>query len=319
VNEPHRIDHWDVLGRSVRFAWKHKVLWVLGFFASVSGQNLLSWVQEEQPPFLHGRLFPRLEAVAAVVVVLVLVWIGLVIVNTIARAGLIASSAEADRGGSPSFERAVVTGARALLGMLAILLIGAVLGVAGTLVCVVPVVLPLAAGVPGVVIAVLVGAILLLPYLAFLFGLTFTVTFAERALVADRLSILDALAAGWRLARSRYLTALVAWLVALLAGIVYGVGLVLALVVLGLPLVFVWFANKALALALGIPLLLVVVLPATGAYGTFAYAFWTLQYLRLRGPGAEGGGVRGEAGPAAPPGVTETPSGSREDLLAGSI
>jgi len=319
VNEPHRIDHWDALGRSVRFAWKHKVLWILGFFASVSGQNLLSWVQEEEPPFLHGRLFPRLEVVAAVVAVLVLVWIGLVVLNTIARAGLIASSAEADRGGSPAFERAIGTGIRAFLGMFALLIVGAVLGVAGTLVCAVPVVLPLAAGAPGIVIAVLIGAILFLPYLAFVFALTFTITFAERALVVDRMSILDSLAAGWRLARARYLTALVAWLVALLAGIVYGVGLVLALVVLAVPLVFVWFANKALALILGIPLLVIVVFPATGAYGTFIYAFWTLQYLRLRGPEAAADGARGGAGPAAPPGGAETPSGPREDLLAGSI
>jgi hypothetical protein len=319
VNGSHSIDHWDVLGRSVRFAWKHKALWVLGFFASVSGQNLLSWVQEEEPPFLHGRLFPRLEIVAAVVAVLVLIWIGLVVVNTIARAGLIASSAEADRGGKPSFERSVVTGLRAFLGMFVLLLVGAVLGVAGTLVCAVPVVLPLAAGAPGIVIAVLIGIVLLLPYLAFLFGLTFTITFAERALAADRLTILESLAVGWRLTRARYLTALVAWLVALLAGIAYGLGLMLALIVLALPLVFVWFANKALALVLGIPLLVIVVLPATGAYGTFIYAYWTLQYLRLRGPDAATGAAGRDAGPAAPPGGTETPSGPREDLLAGSI
>lgn len=319
MNGPLRIDHWNNVSRSLHFAWKHKVLWVLGFFASVSGENVLSWAQDRGSS-LRDYLVPRLDVLAVAVVGLVLVWIGLLVVNTICRAALIAASSNADQGLGATFEGSLSMALRAFFGMLALFAIAVVVFLAGTLACVVPVVLPLGAGVPGIVIAVVIGAVLFVPYLAFLFGLAFAVTFAERALVTERVTIVEALGIGWRLTRAHYWTALVAWLVAFLTGLVYVCGLVAALLIVAAPFIFIGLVHRTLAFMLGIPIAVMLVLVATGAYGTYRFAFWTLLYRGLRGPAGGAVGVtRGPTGPTGAPRDGDRPTESREDLLAGSI
>jgi len=317
VNGPLRIDHWDIVSRSVGFAWKHKALWVLGFFASVSGQNVLSWVEQGRPS-LRTDILPNFGALSALVAVLVFVWIALLVANLIARAGLVAASSAADAGERPTLEGAGASGVRSFLGMLALLALGVAAFLVGTLVCVVPVALPLAGGVPGVVIAVVIGAVLVLPYLAFVFALTFTVTFAERALVVERAPILAALGVGWRVTRQHFWTALVAWLVATLTTIVWGLGLFVAVLVLAIPLVILGSAHVTVALVLGVAVAVAVGITAAGAFGTYRFAFWTLLFRRLRGARADGAA----AGPPDDAGGSQgrdRPVEPREDLLAGSI
>lgn len=319
MNGPLRIDHWNIVSRSLRFALRHKVLWILGFFASVSGENVLRWTQDRGAP-LHDYLLPRLDVFAVAVAGLVLLWIGLLVVNTICRAALIAASSSADLGLSAALEGSLRAGAGAFAGMLALLAIAVVVFLAGTLACIVPVVLPLGAGVPGIVIAVVIGAVLFVPYIAFLFGLAFTITFAERALVTERVSIVEALGVGWRLTRTHFWTALVAWLVALVAGFVYVVGLVTALLFAAAPFILIGLVHRTLALVLGIPVAVVLVFVATGAFGAYRFAFWTLLYRGLRGPTADPAGTSlGPGGPTGAPRDGDRPAESREDLLAGSI
>jgi hypothetical protein len=319
VNGHLRIDHWNIASRSLRFAWEHKVLWVLGFFASVSGENVLSWAQDSESSF-RGVLLPRLDVFAIAVAGLVLLWIGLMVVNVLCRAAVIAASSNADRGLGASFEGSLSAGLRAFVGMLALLAIAVVVFLAGSLVCIVPVALPLSAGVPGIVIAVVIGAILFVPYIAFLFCLVFTITFAERALVADRVTIVEALGVGWRMTRAHFWTALVAWLVALLSGFVYAVGLITALLIVAAPFILIGLVHRTLAFVLGIPIAVVLVLVATGAFGTYRFAFWTLLYRGLRGPSADrAAGSDLPAGSTGAPRDGDPPADSREDLLAGSI
>jgi hypothetical protein len=310
VNGSPGIDHWGIVARSLRIAWRHKLLWAFGFFVSMSGGNVVTWVREGSPS-VREYLVPRLEALAAVVAGLVVLWLALFVMNLLSRGALIRATGDSDRGLPVSFETAWVAGVRAFLGMLVLALVMMVLFLAGTVVCVLPVVLPLAAGAAGIAIAVVVGAVLLAPYLAFLFALAFTITFAERALVLDDASVADALRIGWRTARERFWTALVAWLVTLLVSIVYGIALVLALLIVAVPFILVWLANHTAGLVLGIPVGVVLVVIATGALGTYQYAFWTLVYQALRGS------PNGRADAASTPGTGR--DRSPEDLLAGSI
>jgi hypothetical protein len=319
VNGPLRIDHWNIVSRSLRFAWKHKILWILGFFASVSGENVLSWAQDRGSSF-HDYLLPRLDVLAVAVVGLVLLWIGLLVVNTLCRAALIAASSNADQGVEAAFESSLSAGLRAFVGMLALLAIAVVAFLAATLACIVPVVLPLAGGVPGIVIAVVIGAVLFVPYLAFLFGLVFTITFAERALVIEHLPIPAALGVGWRMMRTHFWAALVGWLVAFLTGIAYVFGLIAALLVAAAPFILIGLVHRTLGFVLGIPVAVILVLAATGAFGTYRFAFWTLLYRGLRGAAAgPRGGTHGPAGPTGEPRDGDRPAEPREDLLAGSI
>jgi hypothetical protein len=278
---PVRIDYWDILQRSIRIAWENKILWVFGFFASATSGNLMSWVDEGRP-FIREFFESRPEVIILAIAGIVFLWLVLFVMSLISTGALVGSVKDLREGQRATFERAWNHGLKAFFGILALALIAVVAFLAVTLVCVVAVVLPLVAGVPGIVISVLIGAILLVPYLAFLFLLAFTITYAERAYVIEGEGILEALQAGWELTRAQFWKSMVVWLMMLLASLVFGLTVVLALLVLAVPFIIIGIANVTAALIFGIPIGLAFLIVVTGAFGTFVYSVWTLAYYDLK-------------------------------------
>jgi len=276
-----RIDYWEIVVRSLRLIWKRRFLWFFGFFASVSGGQAISWT-DEGGPRIREFFLAHVEILVLVIVAVVVVWLALFIMNLISKGALIRSVGRAEREESISFETAWGDGLSTFWRLLGILVIGVALFLAGSIVVAVPIVLPLAAGAPGIAIAVLIGAILLLPYLAFLFALTFTVIYAEREVGVGDAGVTEALRIGWHLTRRFFVKSLGVWLVMFLSGMVFVLGLVITLLAVAIPFFLIGMANVAVALALGIPVGIVIVAVASGAYGAYAYSVWTLAYLGLR-------------------------------------
>ncbi len=304
------IDYWGVVQRSLGIVWKHKFLWFFGFFATVSGGNVLSWV-DERGEVVRDYMMERVEVLAVLIVFVVLVWLVLFVMNLISKGALIAGASDAGQGGTrPTFEASWTRGLRAFLGMLTLLVMGLVAFLAMSLVCALVVVIPLAAGAPGIVVAIVIGAVLLVPYLGFLFLLAFTITYAERALVVDRAGILDALARGWELTRAHFWESMIVWLMVFLSGLVYFIGLIVVLLVAAVPFVLIGLASLTAGLVLGIPVGIAILALATGAFGTYSHAVWTLTYEDLRALGGdEAPTPSGAAAPPAvvPPGQSPTP------------
>ncbi len=300
-----RLDCWDIVQRSLRTVWKYKFLWIFGFFVSIGGGGA-SNIAEEAGPAVRDFFMEHVEILVLVIVGLVILWLVLFVVNLISKAALIGATADADRGRDITLRGAWNEGLRAFWRMLGLLVIGVIAFLFVSVVCAIPIVLPLAAGAPGITIAVLIGAILLLPYLAFLFLLAFTITYAEREVVIERAGLGDALRTGWELTKQFFWMSLMVWLVMLLSGIIFAVGLVLVLLVLAVPFVLIGLVNLVAGLALGIPVGIVVVAVATGARGTYGYSVWTLAYMELKkGLPPAPTGVPGVSEPPAVPGVSD--------------
>jgi N-acetylmuramic acid 6-phosphate etherase len=300
-----RIDYWAVVFRSLRIVWDRKFLWFFGFFASVNGGTVLNWTAEGRP-WLRDYVTARLDLMVVVVAGGVVVWLALFLMNLVSRGALIAGASVADRGADAAFGQTWSAGLSVFPRMLALVVVALLAFLAVSAICAAPIVLSLGGGVPGIVIALVIAAVLAVPYLACVFLLAFTITYAERAVVLENARVLDALGAGWGLARDFFWTSMVVWLIMLLSSFVFTVGLVVALLVLAVPFILIGLVNLTTALLLGIPAGLLFLCPVVGAFGAYQYVVWTLVYRGLTSGRGAVGGVRGEGPPA--PEVTPPPA-----------
>lgn len=308
-----RIDYWDIVSRSVRTAWRYKFLWFFGFFASSGGGNFGNWGDEGgewvRDFFLRNPMLLVLIVMGAVLLGLILF-----IMNIICTGGLIRSTSAADRGHLISFSQTWKAGLSTFWRILGVTILAILTMLVITALCGVPIVLSLLGGAPGIVIAVLIGAILFLPYIAFLFLLAFTVIYAEREIVLQDVGVFDALKAGWELTKQHFWKSMMVWLVMLLSGLIFVLGLIIALLVLAIPFVVIGIANLFAGLVLGIPVGIAFIIVASGAVTTYSYSVWTLAYETLKGgeTGPVGGGNVAVSPTAGSWGAGEDSSGAGE-------
>lgn len=283
-------DAWNLAAGALRITWRHKSLWIYGFLASLSGRTALSFV-DEWGPASRSYLESRPAVLALVVFLVVLAWLLFFSLGLISRGALIGGAGAGSRGLAVTAGGAWRAGLRAFPRLLGLVALAVVAFVTVSAVLAIPLVLPLAAGAAGLAIAVVIGAILFFPYLAFLFGLTFTVTYAERAVVIEDAGVLEAVAAGWNTVRANVGRSFVVWLVMLVSTLAYLFSLVAVLAALAVPFLLLGLMSLPASVVLGVPVGLAVVAVATGAFGCYSYALWTLAYTELRAlPGLRGGG-----------------------------
>jgi hypothetical protein len=276
-------DYWAAVSAAFQVVGRYRFLWFYGFFAASGGGGSGggNW-SEDAGPWVRDFFMQRIELLVLIILGIILLALILIVMSVISRGALIGSAAEAASGGRPTFRGAWKTGLRYALPIFGLAILSFIVVLLVTVVCIIPVVLPLAAGSAGIAIAIVIAVILFLPYLAFLIAVTLTVTYAERAIVVDGMQFIDAIGEGWRLLRSRMGESFVYWLIGLLAGIVFTVGIIFILVVVATPLVVLGTQNLVAALAIGIPLAFVIMAFANGIFGTYIYSYWTFAYLALR-------------------------------------
>lgn len=294
------IDYWSLVSRSLRIVWKHKFLWFFGFFASAGGGGGLNWV-EDAGPRLHEFFLANPGILVLVVVGAVIVWFAFFIMNLISTGALVACTHRASEGQHVTFGYGWREGLAAFWRLLGVAVLALIAFLFVTALCAIPVVLALFGGTPGIVIAIVIGAVLLFPYLAFLFLLAFTVTYAEREVVLRRAGVFDAIYAGWDLTKRHFWKSLLVWLVMLASGLVFGLSVVLVLLILAVPFILIGLANVFVALVLGIPVGIAFIVVASGAFGSYSYSVWTLAYDELKKIGGAIAGPTGDAPPAAGP------------------
>ena len=279
-----RIDYWGIVTRSAGIAWNHKFLWFFGFFASLGGGggNSANW-REHGLDEVRDFFTSHIGMMVAIIMGLVLLWLVLFVMNLISKGALLSCISRADDGERVLFEEGWRAGIRAFWGMLGIAITALIVFLVVTVVCVLAVVLPLVGGAAGVAVAVFIGAILFIPYVVFLFLVTFTVIYAEREYVLRGVGVADALSAGWKLTRSRFLQSLLMWLVSLVSSMVFFIGLLIVLLAMAIPFILIGIASPIAGLMLGIPVGLVVLVLTISAYSTYEYSLWTLMYRDLTG------------------------------------
>ncbi len=279
-------DYWGAVSGALSIAGRYRFLWFFGFFAASGGGGGAgtNW-SEDAAPWAQNYFMERPEVLILIVLALVVVGLAFFVMGIISRGALIGSVGLAVSGSRPSFSEAWSLGLRYALPLFGLVVLAILAALLVTAICAISVLLPIAAGAPGIAIAVVIGVVLFFPYLAFLIALALTVTYAERAIVLENAPFLDAISAGWSLVRSRVGESLVYWLIGLLAGLIFTVGIVFILVVVGAPVFILGTQDLVAALAVGIPVGFVIMALANGVFGTYFYSYWTLAYLNLRAEG----------------------------------
>ncbi len=275
------IDYWDIVLRSQRVVFKHKFLWFFGFFLGSGGGGGGNWGNEIGPEVRHWMI-THVELLTVLIVCAVVLWLALVVMSLISKGALISGVSESDQGRQIAFGGQWNIGVRNALKILGLVMLSFAAVLVVMIALAIPILLPLAAGKVGIVIAIVIGAVLFFPFIAFLFALSFTITYAEREVVLRGVDVFSGISAGWEMTKQYAGKSLMMWLVSLASGIVFAMGLVLVLLILAIPFVLIGMANLVLGLVLGIPLGIAVIFVLSGAFTTYTYSLWTLLYNALR-------------------------------------
>jgi len=294
------MDYQNLVVKSFQIAWKHKWLWIFGFFAGAGisapnfgGGGSLNW--SEQPPErvsaqvseLGHQYWPLLLGLA---LILFFVLILFTIAGIFAHAALIRGAAAINEDRETSFSLSLKEGSHyfgRLLGLgllLFVVVVMPILGFFGTTIW---------AFLNGYnILGVLFGLMSALFVLALLpLGVLLALLFhfSTRAIVLLDHRILESLGSAWALVRANFGTSLILWLVSLLLTMGFAASAFFIMLILGVPLVIfgiLSFANGYTLATIGIFAFLVIAALAvlaifTSGFRALVSTYWTLAFLRL--------------------------------------
>ncbi len=311
------MDYGEVLSKSWKIIWKHKVLWIFGFFAGCArgggggggggGSSTGSGLENpsvspefslETQQFITSieqwiRTHESLVVAALVLFVLLVLLLTLIrlALGTIGEIGLIRGTFEADGGAeqlgfSALFKSSLhyfwrVLGLALLVFLAFLIVIGVFFGCAVVL---------------GVV-TVGIGFLALLPLLCILIPVGIVVAIviqlADVAIVTQDVSLTEGLRRGWELFKKELGPALVIWLITFVIELVTGILIAIPILVVLIPAMlsvvfntgtFTW-TPLIIAGACFVAYLPILWL-ATGIVLGYIQSVWTLTYMRLTRPPA---------------------------------
>ena len=301
------MDFGKILSRAWQITWRWKVLWILGFLASLgsgmSGGNFNYSFDESDVANWQNQGFQIPEGAIVLAVALLciglLIGIALWVISIIARGGLVAGVQQVEDEGETKFLEAWRVGVRrfwTLFGItvltalpilvLVILFVAAMLvfgvGIAGTSDMGDG---PLAFGIISTVVCAGTFCCLLV-----ILGIVLTQiqVYADRAAVIEGLGWTDAFARGWQIIKEHLGPTAVLWIIFLIIGLIIGAIVLAVLAVIAAPFIAL-FSNVDPGGWVLIPIcfgrLLAVILGAivSSIVTTFTSATWTLAYREFIG------------------------------------
>lgn len=273
----------DLVSRSLDISFKYKSLWLLGllaegaWFGSAFRNQHSGWNFSESDFFLSG-------AAVVLVFALLLLMLVLLVLHFLSVAGLIDSVNRITRGGEYKMSLAFATGFRVFWRFVGLWLLAAMAGIGLVAVLAIPVVLFFVLntllGVLSLVLAVpalLIGAFIIYN----VYALT------QRSIAVRDCSIGDALTEAYWLFRRNLGPNVAIFLVYLVLAIAITVAAVLLIVLIAAPFIAMALSStggKVVAILLGLPLVLAVLLVVEGITGVFLNSLYTLFYFGLVEP-----------------------------------
>lgn len=302
------MDYIGLLKRSAGIAWQYKRLWVFGFLVSLfGGGGRFTWSPtnddmrqfRQMPQFVGWQITPGL--IAAVVVAGIVLFILAVVVNMVSAGALIHSVREADAGRPVGLRRGFGAGFRRLWTYF---WVNVVVGLPAAILSIGLILLAMSPAIVGAMATwgrmrdmwplVIISVVLMIPvgfFLVLLYAvISLVLEFMLRACVLERLGVGASLSHGWDLFAKHF------WQAVVIALLLFGCGILFAIVLVPLALGFVgvafaaggvvWAAARDWLAALivgGVVFLpgLLVLLILHGAFKVFTSGVWTLAYTQM--------------------------------------
>lgn len=312
------MDYGKVLGRAWEITWRWKVLWILGFLASLGSGggggggsnaytgnggdfNIDKWTQGITP----GEFLPAVSGIIgiiiAVVCVLFIIFIALWVVSVIARGGLIAGVQQVEDEGSTTFRTAWVAGRKkfwtlfglgilAAIPMIILIFAGIILLGLGIAAAVGAMDISETAGIAGIVmISLLCGGFLCCGMIILGIVLEQIRVYGERAAILEDLGWINAFKRGWQVLKENLGPTIIFWLIFLAIGIVIFVISFAIIAALAAPFLLLLLPSVDPGTWLIVPacfagLVMVIVFALIkSVVTTFSSATWTLAYREMTG------------------------------------
>jgi hypothetical protein len=284
------MDYSRIISFGFSRAWKHKSLWILGFFISGGGGggNIFNIGSKSDSgdfgdiyvPGIVERILENPLIILALVAAVLAVIIIFIILGTISIGGLIEAArrfkqnevyrlGEVFKVGVSYFWRLLGITILVLVVMAAFILMLILFGVAAFMA-------HLAVG--------LLSLIILIPVLIIgAFLVIVTSAMAERIIVLKNRPVLDSIADGFTLWTSNLGPTVLYSLIYLGISIGVGLGTLVIFMFVAMPFIAIGFVNLLLALLLGIPVALLVLLVINGFTGSAMHLMTTEFYFQLVG------------------------------------
>jgi hypothetical protein len=304
------MDYMGILKRAMHVTWNYKVLWLFGFLAALlgSGSGGMNWQggAGSRGNMMQGQpgAFPRFEVnagmFAAIVVGILLLAMVAIALRVASEVALMRLVREIEEGRPAGVRRGFWLGFGRFWPYLGVsLLVGIPVGLLALgliLIGMSPLLLMTlrsdAAGVLGVILAILLMIPIVLTLVAIAVVVGLLMEFALRACAVEQMGVTASVRRGWTLLTGHLKDVIIISL--LLFGIGLGWGLLMIPVVLAvLAVVFgftfgAWAISQSLGLAvvvgvvLGVPGLAFLAFLG-GLFKAFTSSVWTLAYLRIAG------------------------------------
>jgi hypothetical protein len=298
------MDYGKVLSRAWEITWRWKVLWILGFLASLGNVSGTSsnvsystdsgdWGYRYHGPQIPAEVWAILAgAVCLGLIIGIIIWV----VSVIARGSLIAGVQQVEDEGATGFRQAWRVGVSRFWTLFGISILAAI-----------PIIILVLSGIAALV-AFILGAVSLdlespaAPILGGLFcGGTFCCglvilavildqirVYAERAAILEGLGWIESFKRGWDVLKENLGPTIVLWLIFLIVGLVLAAAIFMVLLAIFVPFIAV-VANIDPGPWLVAPIccggLIAIIFGAlvSAIIETFTSATWTLAYRELTG------------------------------------
>ena len=292
------MDYGEIVSSSFKLAWQRKSLWLMGLFAGGASfpTNLIDWKKDNKGS-LSGLfsgvpvLRDHPELIYWFLGIIVVLGLLLFVLHCFCTVGLIDAVNRLSRGGIYRLKDSFGEGVRFFWRFVGLTILEIFVMIVGAVVTIGPVVVAFFIHWAAGALALMV----MLPLGFFLMVMTLNTFFlASRAMVVRDVGIGDALEEGWRLFHANKGSNIVIFLLYFLLTIACAVGAVIIFVIIGAPFVLLALTGTKgliIALAVGIPVFLLLSLPISGFLGAAFEAMYTLFYFRL----VEPAGVQGAA------------------------
>ncbi|MBN2225773.1 MAG: hypothetical protein JW763_00260 [candidate division Zixibacteria bacterium] len=276
------MDYGKLVNHAFELSWKHKILWILGFFASTfffSGSGLDEQIKSR--PWEHWTEL-QLAILVLAVSAIVIIGLFLFIMQLISVAGLIEAVVRIENGQAYKLGEMFKVGARHFwryLGLFCLFFL-----VTGS-----SIILLVGIIVLGFVFLHWYGLIILVLLLPILFAVIFffgnMYSLAQREIVAGGLPVFDAVSEAYRLITRHLGPNIIMFFITFFLGIGIMLVGVLLLAAFAIPVLLVATVSTAaliVSLVIAIPVFLALAIMIEGCLGTFFNALFTLFYLELR-------------------------------------
>ncbi len=281
------MDYGKIVSTGWKQAWRYKTLWIFGFFISGGGFGFMGDIGNKfkiERPFnlnlpdvenlLVGHLALILLLIAAGLLAL-LVWI---VLSTISVGGLIDAAGQLKRGEIYSFGRAFKIGAHYFWRIFGIGILTFIVGFAFVIMLII-------FGVIAFKIATALGVLSLLVLIPILiiaiFLLSITLSMAHRYIILEDRKVFDAIGDGFTLWKSHLGPSLLYTLIYIAISIGVAMGTFIVFVFAVMPFIAVAFVNLIVAIILGVPVVLLILLVVDGLTGSAMHLMSTEFYFQL--------------------------------------